>query len=135
MRTAGTVFLTALTIIMSILYTVFVNEQNILSLSIALGALWFYTLIRWVVFILLIDAVKKPCSKVWLVSVMFAEYKLADILTPVLFIVLDITFMILLPELLSRIMFFISLLIQVKSLSLKTKHIKYEYTVMKHILT
>lgn len=135
MRTAGTVFLTALTIIMAVLYTVLVNENNILSLSIALGALWFYTLIRWIVFILLVDAVKKPCSKEWLISVMFAEYKLSDILTPVLFIVLNITLMLSLTQLISRIMFIISTLIQVKVLLLKTRHIKYEYTVMKHILT
>lgn len=135
MRTTGTVFLTAFTLTMAVLYTVIVNEQNILPLSIMLGALWFYTLVRWIVFILLIDAVKKPCSKKWLISVMFAEYKLTDILTPVLFIVLNITCMILLTELTSRMMFFVSLLLQVKALSQKTKHIKYEYTVMKHILT
>lgn len=135
MRTAGTVFLTALTIIMAVLYTVLVNENNILSLSIALGALWFYTLIRWIVFILLVDAVKKPCSKEWLISVMFAEYKLSDIMTPVLFIVLNITLMLSLTPLISRIMFIISTLIQLKVLLLKTRHIKYEYTVMKHILT
>lgn len=89
MKITNTLILTFITIISSVIYINNDNPEDAVPFSIALSALWVYTLLRWLMTVLLFDAIKAPCSKEWLVKIIFAEHKFQYIVTPIFFTIIN----------------------------------------------